>query len=169
LAFNAKLADDTARAAVASAAQGKTRSLVVILLGVVAIGVLGFLLLGNIKSSLSRIQSMVSQVESNLDFTVRVAVNRHDEIGNTAASLNRLLDKLQGNLKSIGAGAQSVALTANAMSTTSSQVATASNQQSEAASDMAATVEEMTVSINHVADRAQEADRISSESGRLAS
>ena len=33
---------------------------------------------------------------------------------------------------------------------------------------MAATVEEMTVSINHVGDRAQEANRISSESGELA-
>ena len=33
---------------------------------------------------------------------------------------------------------------------------------------MAATVEEMTVSINHVADQAQEADRVSGESGQLA-
>lgn len=34
---------------------------------------------------------------------------------------------------------------------------------------MAATVQEITVSINHVGDRAQEASRISIESGRLAS
>jgi len=54
------------------------------------------------------------------------------------------------------------------MSTTSNQVATASHHQSESASDMAATVEEMTVSINHVGDRAQEANRLSSESGQLA-
>ena len=54
------------------------------------------------------------------------------------------------------------------MATTSSQVATASNEQSESASGMAATVEEMTVSINHVVDRAQETNRISSESGKLA-
>ena len=45
---------------------------------------------------------------------------------------------------------------------------TASHQQSESASEMAATVEEMTVSINHVADRAQEANRISTHSGELA-
>ena len=52
--------------------------------------------------------------------------------------------------------------------TTSTEVATASHQQSESASDMAATVEELTVSINHVGDRAQEANRISRESGTLA-
>jgi methyl-accepting chemotaxis protein len=169
IAFNARLAEETTRAALASADQGKTTSFVVILAGVLAVSVLGFFLRSNIKSSLSQIQAMVSRVESDLDFTVRVAVSKQDEIGQTTSALNRLLDKLQGNLKSIAAGAQSVASAANQMSTTSAQVATASHQQSEAASGMAATVQEMTVSINHVADRAQEANRISSESGRLAS
>ena len=168
MAFNAKLAAETTQQTQSSATKGKTASLVVILLGVLAVGALGFFLLTNIKSSLKQIQSMVSRVESDLDFTVRVAVSKHDEIGQTTSALNRLLDKMQGNLKSIAAGAQSVAKSANHMSSTSSEVATASNQQSEAASDMAATVEEMTVSINHVADRAQEANRLSSDSGKLA-
>ena len=44
----------------------------------------------------------------------------------------------------------------------------ASAHQSESASSMAATMEEMTVSINHVADRAGEADSVSRQSGRLA-
>ena len=169
MAFNAKLAADTTTQSLSTAAGGKTTSLIVILLGVAAVGVLGFFLLTNIKSSLSQIQSMVNRVESDLDFTVRVDVKKHDEIGQTTAALNRLLDKLQSNMKSIATGAQSVASSANQMATTSSEVATASNQQSMAASDMAATVQEMTVSINHVGDRAQEANRISSNSGQLAS
>lgn len=61
-----------------------------------------------------------------------------------------------------------MASAANLMSTTSTEVATASHQQSESASDMAATVEELTVSINHVGDRAHEANRIARESGTLA-
>ncbi len=169
MVFNAKLAAETTTQMLSASAQGVTTSLAVIFLGVVAIGVLGFFLLTNIKSSLTQIQSMVNRVETNMDFTVRVAVSKRDEIGQTTSSLNRLLDKLQLNMKSIAAGAQSVASAAKQMSTTSTHVAMASNQQSEAASDMAATVEEMTVSINHVADRAQEANHLSSESGRLAS
>jgi len=47
-------------------------------------------------------------------------------------------------------------------------MATASHHQSDASSSMAATVEEMTVSINHVADRAQETNRLVVESGDLA-
>ena len=168
LDLNKKEAAETTELAIASAQQGKFVTLITIAFSVIAIGALGFFLLRNIKSSLYRIQTMVKRIESDLDFTVRVPVNSQDEIGQTTSALNRLLDTLQGNLKSIAASAQSVVSAAGLMSTTSTQVATASHQQSEAASSMAATVEEMTVSINHVGDRAQEANRISSESGQLA-
>ena len=168
LAYNEKLAAETTQHTLESAELGRNTSLIVIVLGVAAVGVLGFFLLTNIKSSLRQIQSMVHHIESELDFTIRVDVRKQDEIGQTTAALNRLLDKLQDNLKSLASGAQSVAASAHLMVTTSNEVASASNMQSEAASDMAATVEEMTVSINHVADRAQEANRLSSESGQLA-
>lgn len=166
--YKDKQADELAATAFAGARQGKTITIGAILAGVIVICTLGLLMLRNIRSSLNQIQSMVSRVESEMDFTVRVKVSKQDEIGQTTSALNRLLDKLQGNLKSIAASAHSVASAASTMATTSNEVATASHQQSEAASNMAATVEEMTVSINHVADRAQEANRISSESGQLA-
>ena len=168
MAFNTRQAAETTEQSLSSAKQGKTGSFVVILFGIVVVGVLGYFLLTNISRSLKQIQSMVSRVESDLDFTIRATVTRHDEIGLTTLALNRLLGKMQGNLRSIADGAKSVASSAQTMASTSTQVATTSTQQSEAASDMAATVQEMTVSINHVSDRAQEANRLSSESGRLA-
>ena len=166
---NTKLSAESTSQTIAAAVKGRNVSLGAMALGFVAVAALGFFLLTNIRGSLRQIQSMVNRIESDLDFTVRVQVTKHDEIGQTTSALNRLLDKLQDNLNTIAAGAQSVAAAASEMSSTSTHVATASTQQSEAASDMAATVEQMTVSINHVADRSQEANRISSESGRLAS
>ena len=168
VAYNKKNAETAALDAFASAALGRNISLIAIVAGVVAVSLVGVLLLRNIKSSLGMIQSMVSRIESTLDFTTRVEVNRMDEIGTTTLGLNRLLDKLQSSLKSISTGARSVMEAANQMMITSSEVSKSSQQQSEAASDMAATVEEMTVSINHVADRAQEANHLSSDSGKLA-
>lgn len=168
MTFNRKNAQTTYAEALDSAAQGKRNSVIVVTVALIAIGGLGFLLLSNIQASLSRIQSMVSHVENELDFTARVPVDRMDEIGVTASALNRLIEKMQASLKAIAESARSVAGAANAMATTSGEVATASNQQSASASDMAATVEEMTVSINHVGDRAQEANRLSRESGDLA-
>ena len=166
--FNERMASSYIEEENASAARAKVISISTIAFAVIAIGALGFFLLTSIRRSLNQIQTMVSRVENELDFTVRVTVSKKDEIGLTTLGLNRLLDKLQGNLKTISESAYSVASAAGLLSTTSNQVATASTQQSSSASDMAATVEEMTVSINHVADRAQEANRLSSESGQLA-
>ena len=84
-----------------------------------------------------------------------------------AMAFNRLLDRMQENLKSIAASARSVAGSANTMATTSSQVANAAHRQSESASEMAATIEEMTVSVNHVADRAAETSRLVTGAGEL--
>ena len=168
MAFNTRLADATKEQALFGASQGRNVSVGAMLVGVLVVGMIGLLLLRAIKTSLAEIQSMISRVENDLDFTVRVKNSKDDEIGQMTMALNRLFDKLQGNLKAIASGAVAVADAADQMTTISGQVATASNQQSEAASTMAATVQQMTVSINHVADRAQEASSISSESGRLA-
>jgi methyl-accepting chemotaxis protein len=169
MAFNEKMAADYSNEVISTVSNAIKLSVATIVAATLALSVLGYLMLMAIRGPLNHIRDSVTQIESDLDFTLRVEVKRQDEIGVTAQALNRLLDKMQGNLKSIMARTENVAHSAGQMATTSNQVATASHQQSEAASNMAATIEEMTVSINHVGDRAQEADRISSESGTLAS
>ena len=168
VAFNENMANNYANEVVASVSSAIKLSIVSIVLAFLIVAVMGYFMLTNIRGSLNMIRDSVSQVEANLDFTQRVKILREDEIGLTAQALNRLLEKLQGNLKTILERSASVAHSANEMATTSGQVAIASHQQSESASAIAATVEEMTVSINHVGDRAHEADRLSTESGTLA-
>jgi methyl-accepting chemotaxis protein len=116
--------------------------------------------LRNMTGTLARIEE--------LDFTVRADARKPDELGQMAGMLNRLLEKLQTNLRSIAQQAGEVAKASSQMSLNSEGVATTSELQHTTASGIAATVEEMTVSINHVGDRAHEANRISSASGTLA-
>lgn len=168
VAFNEKTANNYAHEVEASVSSAIKLSITVIVIALLVIAVMGYFMLSNIRASLNLIRDNVSNVEANLDFTQRVKVLHEDEIGLTAQALNRLLDKLQGNLRTILERSESVAHSANQMATTSEQVAVASSQQSESAATMAATVEEMTVSINHVGDRAYEADHLSGESGHLA-
>ncbi len=163
-----KNADQYAASVAASVERASLISIATIVVAALGIGLMGYFMLAGIKRSLIQIQDSVGRTERDLDFTLRTPVLRQDEIGATAQGLNRLIDSLQSNLKSIQTRAVTVAQSATAMSTTSGQVATAAHQQSEAASHMAATVEEMTVSITHVGDRAHEADRISTASGQLA-
>lgn len=129
---------------------------------------LGILVIREIRQRLARLSSLMMRVNETLDFTTRIPVARLDEVGSSADAFNKLLDKMQDNLKAIAARALEVATAANALAETSGHVATAAHQQSESSSDIAATVEQMTVSVNHVADRAQDANRLSSESGELA-
>jgi len=167
--YNWKLAEALRNSNLADYTTSKWIQLSTILLAVLVSGTLGFAVVKEIRFRLRFLSEMMDKVNQSLDFTLRIRpIKRMDEIGRSADAFNKLLERLQDNLKSIAASTQSVALAANEMATTSSQVATASHQQSEASSSMAATVEQMTVSINHVADRALEANRISSESGKLA-
>ena len=168
IAVNAKNTDTRAAESRTTAQRGFLLSLASIIGATVLIGVISFLTIRGINRSLAAMQHAVTRIEGDLDFTVKAEVIGKDEISEVSTAINRLIHKLQDNLKTIAESSNSVASAASLMSTTSTEVATASHQQSESASDMAATVEELTVSINHVGDRAQEANRISRESGALA-
>ena len=168
IAFNNKAAAEISQSAQDSAALGMKFTVATVVFSLLVVGMIGVAVTRQIRTRMHHFRDMIISVNESLDFTARIPITRLDELGSSADAFNKLLDRLQGNLKSITASAHSVAAASNAMSTTATQVATASHQQSESASNMAATVEEMTVSNNHVADRAHEANRITSESGRLA-
>ena len=138
------------------------------LIGGAIVGTLGLLLIANITRPVNATLDAVTRIERDLDFTARIPAMRDDEIGKMAAAFNRLIDTLQGNLSSLAESARAVAQSSSQLSDNSHQVAQASAQQSEKASGMAASVEQMTVSINHVGDRAGEANALSADSGRLA-
>ena len=168
IAVNVNNSDVRAEESHATAQRGFYLSVALILIGSILVGAISLFTNRGINRSLAAMRNAVTRIEGELDFTVKAEVIGKDEIAEVATAINRLLSRLQSNLKSIADGSHSVASAASLMSTTSTQVAKASQQQSESASDMSATVEELTVSINHVGDRAQEANRISSESGTLA-
>ncbi|SFN06840.1 methyl-accepting chemotaxis protein [Formivibrio citricus] len=166
--YNRALADEQEKSASESARLGLIISWAMIAVGAAGVALLSIWLVRGIGRGLNSVQTAVGHIENNLDFTHRVEVHGNDELGVTAQAVNRLLEKMQGNLKTISGEVQTLAAAANQMASTADQVAKAAHQQSEAASSMAATVEEMTVNISLVGDRAQEANRISSESGQLA-
>lgn len=136
--------------------------------GFVVVLLIGVLIMRGIVGALRNMSATLSRLEE-LDFTGRADATRDDELGHMAGALNRLLDKLQANLRSIAQQAADVAAASSQMASNADGLATTSELQHTTASDIAATIEEMTVSINHVGDRASEANRISSASGSLAS
>jgi len=160
-----------ARAEAARAAEvNKTSRLVLIGtvgLALVALGIAGYLIARSIRVPLGRVQATMSQIASSLDLTQRVAASRaKDEINLTAQAFNRLVETLHGSLGEMATKIGQVSGAAGEVSKTANELSDTAGYASEAASAMAATVEEVTVSINHVADRAVEADGLSRGAGR---
>jgi len=140
------------------------------IIGGVLLGLI--LAVSNIRSitgPLNQMRATIAEVEKNGDFTQRIAISNHDEVGQTAQSFNELMANLQATLRQVLDSVGQVSEAAHTLSSTSNQVAASSSQQSEAASAMAATVEQVTVSINHVSESASEALAISRKSGDLSS
>ena len=166
--YSKQLATVQREKANAALANGNWLSVVSIVLGALLLGGLSFALKRSISRGLAGMEQAVARVESELDLTTRVELRRDDEIGKMGAALNRLLERLQGNLQSVARAAAQVAQSAETMSNASRQVAETSEAQSAAASEMAASMEELTVSINHVGDRATHTRERVASAGNLA-
>jgi methyl-accepting chemotaxis protein len=166
--FNVKLADESEKSGEEEYRKSMTFLTVLCVSIFIALGVLGIVLIRSIRIPLQQMQSVMDVIRNDLDFRVRAKNNRGDEIGHTSRALDSVLEILQESLSSISERAKGVGDKAHQMAVASGHIASASHQQSEAASNMAATVEEMTVSINHVGDRARDADNFAIESGNLA-
>ncbi len=135
---------------------------------VLLIAIMGITIYRAVIHTLTEMEQTVTHIEATLDFTHRVSIRRNDEVGRTLTAFNRLLERLQDSFRSIMSSASGVRESAGQVSLAAQEISQAAAYQSESTSGMAATVEQMTVSINHVADRARDANSLSSESGQTA-
>ena len=153
----------------ASMNAAKSESLMILLVGgliaaVLAISV-AFLLSHSIAGRLRQVVEVARNVaQGRLDSDIERA--GRDEIGVLLDAFATMQERLREMIGQIRAGAVQLVEAAQNISSTSTQLSVSTQEQSQAASSMAATVEELTVSINHVADNANEAHGLSSDSGR---
>jgi len=138
-------------------------------LAALAVGTaMAFWLYASIIRPLQKIRREVLEIEQHSDFTRQLDAHGHDEIGETAESINHLTNSVRAALQTMLSGINQVAGAAESLATASGQLSSGASSQSEAAASMAATVEEMTVSINQVADNASRAFDLSHAAGDAA-
>ncbi|PRP70746.1 hypothetical protein BUE93_10730 [Chromobacterium amazonense] len=166
--YNYKLADQLAQDNVAAYQAGIMTSLAILALAVAICGALSGQLYLTIRNSLRSLLGTMQEVGNRLDFRQRVPIVRMDEIGQASAEFNALMSRLQQSFLEIRRSIEEMQGAIVSMADSSSHIASSSVMQSESASAMAAAVEEVTVSINHVADRAREANQQAQEAGEMA-
>lgn len=97
------------------------------------------------------------------DFSIVVKSSSNDEIGQVAASSEKVRSNLGNILVEVNNSSDAVSSSSVQLSSTSEQVASNGQRQSEAAAGVASAIEEMTVSITSVADSAEEGRRLASK------
>jgi methyl-accepting chemotaxis protein len=167
--YNLKLAFDSLETNKRANTAATVQALAIIGVVLLILAYMSFTLVRTIGGGLAGIRSTLQTVSQSLDFTQRAKDDGKDEISQTAAAFNALLERLQDNLRSILDGAKQVASSAQALAQTASQVAATADSQSASSASMASTIEQMTVSVNHVAVRAEESRSLAENAGSLAS
>ncbi|MEQ6289053.1 methyl-accepting chemotaxis protein [Vogesella sp. GCM10023246] len=168
LDYNQQLADDAKAQAQSVSSHARLIAAAVALLSIALLAILGLLTYRQIVGSVQRGQASIQQLAASLDFTTRCEVKGKDEIAQMLAAFNQLIEKLQGSLRTVITASRDVSQSATELAGSAKQVAAGSNAQSESASTMAAALEQITVSINHVADRTQEANALAQDTGSRA-
>lgn len=134
----------------------------------IALALSGFMTVRSVKAPLEALRESVRKTAQDLDLTRRIAVTRKDEVGQTVAAFNGLLETLQSSFQDVAQLARDVAQQAGAVAAGADRMASGARVSSDAASGMAAAVEEVSVSIDHMADRASEVSERSRNSRDMA-
>ncbi|MCL2076478.1 MAG: methyl-accepting chemotaxis protein [Betaproteobacteria bacterium] len=131
---------------------------------ITVVGILGALLslgiaysiIRSITNPLVRLQEGMEEIAKSHDFTLRVPVMSADELGQSAAAFNKLVESVQQSIKRIMDNVEDLDKASATLAESAEQSAKRSDVTSEAASTMAASIEEIAASIHIVSDNAKE-------------
>ena len=151
-----QVADDAAKEATAQGRRAMTISIAMTIVALV-IALISFLWMIQ-RAILDPAQQLMRDLErlAEGDFSVSVKHGSQDEIGEVAASAERVRASLGRILGDVNQSSDALSAASTQLASTSVQTAGNSQRQSEAAEATAAAVEEMAVSITSVADSAEQ-------------
>ncbi|MCF8364159.1 MAG: MCP four helix bundle domain-containing protein [Bacteroidales bacterium] len=128
------------------------------------ISILGSIMLGwQISKSITRpikkgVAFAKEIAEGNLETSIEI--DQNDEIGELAAMLTLMKNKLHKTISSIQAAAQHIAEASSQMSQTSQSISQGSTEQASAAEEISASIEEMSAAIAQNTSNAQRTEEI---------
>jgi methyl-accepting chemotaxis protein len=167
LAFSIRLATTLGAVGDSAYHQSRLELLAAATLAAIVLLLIGITMQLSIRRSLTDMRDTLLHVDTSLDLTARARVHAQDEIGQAVTAFNHLLERLQGNLRSLQRGAADVTRATGELSQAAAQVSSSAAAQSESSASIAATVEQLSVSINHVGDRALATQALTTEGGAL--
>ena len=138
--------------------------LVVVAVAALLAGTITSRMLSGLRQIRDRMQDIA---KGGGDLTVRLQIDSKDEIGETASAFNRFLEQLGQMFASFRTEANSLAEGVQRLNQVIDTIANESMHLSETASANAASIEQITVAVSHIADNAEDVDRMMRDTGSL--
>jgi len=169
--FISQVAQDTetVRSAALAAQQRVYLFMGLALLAATAVIIAGLSMLAKqLLQSLGAMRHTMREVSLRRDFTLRAPLSGQDEIGQTAAAFNELLDHLQKDLRDCTASALSVVEYSGQVNVAADNILHAVSEQRSSSKDVAGRVEEVANSTSLIADQTLQVQAQSYENSALA-
>src|SRR6266545_1433086 len=160
--LNSKLAEagKAEKAALLASAAGSRRdSIILVLIPSVLLLAGGFWLARSVTGPLRRAGAVLDAIADG-DLTQRLEIERRDEIGEMAASVNQVVDSMAGSLRDLRSVAHSVEAAALELAGASQEISRGAQDQASSLEESAASIEEMTATIKQSADNARQASQL---------
>lgn len=141
-------------------------STVVVVVGLLVAIILGLIfamvITNAIKNPIKKGVGFAKIVASG-DLTAEVDVEQNDEIGELAAALKGMSEKLKDIMTNVKAGGENIATASQQMSGTSQQMSQGANEQASSAEEVSSSMEQMAANIQQNTDNARETERMAIE------
>lgn len=142
--------------------------LVAISIGTLAICIgLGLFLSRAIARPLAEVSGIVEKIAEG-DLTETVTLQREDEVGHLAKSLNKMVIQLRETVSSILTAADNLSASSTQVSASTEEIASASSEQANSAQTMNELLRELSIAIETVAANTETAAKLSDETTRIA-
>ncbi len=134
-----------------------TTTLITLILIAIAIGIAcAFTIYQSIRKPLASMQETIAEIDRSGRISMRMPVEKNDEIGQTSTAMNQLLGNMCTVIGTANRCSTDLVQSARELTNAANQVSNASSMQSEASSATAAAIEEMTVSVQLIADNSSQ-------------
>ncbi|WNS44630.1 methyl-accepting chemotaxis protein [Paenibacillus sp. MMS20-IR301] len=164
---NVELADEANRHSQSAYKSAFTLTVAVVAAAVIISVLIGYLISRSISRPLMKMLRLASEVASG-NLTEQSDITTHDEVGQLAAALNRMVHNLKELINGIIMNSQGVAASSEQISASTQEIAGTSTNQSAAATNITELFKELSLAIDSVASSAEEAAELSNDTVRTA-
>jgi len=124
----------------------------------VLIAVFASLILGYLNKGLKNLQTSMGTISESLDLTLKVDLDKKDELGATAASFNGLMEKIRNVLSSVKEASSEVDTAASEIAKSNDDLSSRTESQASSLEQTAASMNQLSATVKHNKDNAQEAN-----------